>query len=334
MKEHLNTQPLISVVMATYNGEKFIAEAIQSILDQTYKNFEFLIVDDGSTDRTQEIIRGFRDHRIRYIKKEANTGIADSLNKGIAQAQGTYIARMDDDDVSFPHRLERQLEVFANDNQIIFCGTSVEDINGKTLGTPSQHEDISLKLVFSNPIFHPTVMIPREILLLERYNPNAVPSEDYDLWSRLIFKGKFHQLEEALLYCRIHQTSVTANRRKEQLVRNIPIAQYIHKKLGILTHPEQDDLLRAFTEHDYTINGIELRSLVSWFEKLKKGNADKRIFDKEKFDSLSQRQLEGFLISYFINRKIVEKIGPFIFLPIKYKIKILNYYLKKNKEVT
>ena len=121
------SSPMISVVMPTFNGEKFIKEAIESILNQTFNDFEFIIVNDGSIDNTEKIIQSFSDKRIVYVKKEQNSGISDTLNLGISLAKGKYIARMDDDDISIPNRFERQLEVFASDLKIIVCG-SVADI--------------------------------------------------------------------------------------------------------------------------------------------------------------------------------------------------------------
>ena len=103
------SKPLVSVLMAVYNGEKYLLEAIESILNQTYTNFEFLIINDGSTDSTEEIILSYSDQRIRYIKNEQNLKLIASLNKGLDLAKGKYIARMDADDISLPDRLEKQV---------------------------------------------------------------------------------------------------------------------------------------------------------------------------------------------------------------------------------
>ena len=137
--------------MPTYNGEKYIEEAIQSVLDQTFTNFEFLIIDDGSTDNTAAIINSFKDERITYIKKHANTGIAHSLNLGIDKAKGKFIARMDDDDVSMPTRFEKQIEIFNIKPEIIVCGSSVYSDNNKLFKVSQNHELVKIQLLFYNP---------------------------------------------------------------------------------------------------------------------------------------------------------------------------------------
>ncbi|TNE70794.1 glycosyltransferase family 2 protein, partial [bacterium] len=114
--------PVITCLMSVYNGEEFLREAMDSILDQTYTNFEFLIINDGSTDDTVPIIESYDDPRIRLIHNEVNIGLTKSLNKGIGLAKGEYIARMDADDISLPERFERQIEVLLN-SKIDICGT-------------------------------------------------------------------------------------------------------------------------------------------------------------------------------------------------------------------
>lgn len=315
--------------MATYNGERFIAEAIDSILNQTFTNFEFIIVDDGSTDTTAQIIHSYNDERIVYIKKDFNSGIADSLNIGIDKARGKYIARMDDDDVSMPNRFEVQLEIFNTNRKVIFCGSNVSGNDGKPLRTPKEHESIFLELLFRNPIFHPTVLIKRDIMLAEKYNPKSVPSEDYDLWSRLIFRGEFHQIQTPLLFCRIHQTSVTARRRSEQLQRNILIAKFMFHKLGFDSLKQHDFYLKAFVSHDYSISAVALKGLISWFRSLKDLNSEKGIFPTEQFNTESDKHLNRFLISYFTNQPFSKKIMPFLRIHSTCKVFIFNYYFKK-----
>lgn len=322
-------KPLISVVMATYNGQSFIKEAIQSVLDQTITDFEFIIIDDGSTDETQQIVLAFNDDRIQYIKKEHNSGISDSLNIGISLAKGKYIARMDDDDVCLPIRFEKQLEVFNTYRGLVFCGSNVLDNDSKPLRTPEKHEDIQLELLFRNPIFHPTALILKDVLLKHKYNVESVPSEDYDLWSRLIFEGDFYQLQEPLLYCRIHQTSVTATRRHEQLSKNIDITKYMFKHIGFDLLEGHDENVSIFARHDYTISGKQLSGLMKWLEGLKKVNKDNEKFQIGKFNTMVDVNLKRYLFSFFTNQKIGKKIAPFLHLKLKHKIYVISFYLNK-----
>ena len=321
--------PLVSVVMATYNGEQFIKEAIASVLEQTLKDFEFIIVDDGSTDTTAQIINTFEDNRIQYLKKEKNSGIADSLNLGISRAKGNYIARMDDDDVCMPNRFKEQLKILEKNSGIILCGTGVNLIDGKTKMNPEHSKDIKMQMLFSNAITHPTVMIRKEALIGYKYKPNKVPSEDYDLWSRLIWKGEFYNIQTPLLFYRYLKTSETSTRRQDQLQLNVSISKFMFEKAGFIDLPNSNENIRIFASRDYSISGKQLRGLIKWFEDLKTFKANNNKFPSEKFNILVNVNLEQFLISFFTNQRIINKIKPFFNLNFYNKKLILNYYFNK-----
>ena len=323
-------KPFISVVMATYNGELFIDEAIQSVLDQSYENFEFIIVDDGSTDRTAHHIASFNDDRILYFKKENNTGIADSLNIGISKAKGKYIARMDDDDVCMPNRFKEQIAVLEENSNIMLCASNVLLINAdKHNHEHENHEDLKMKLLFNNAIVHPTVMLRKDVLLKHLYRKEKVPSEDYDLWSRLIWEGEFYKIIEPLLFYRYRKLSETSRRRKEQLILNVEISKYMFDKIGFTQLDNNEENIRVFASRDYSISGKDLKGLINWFKSLKQTNINQGIFQIEKFNNLSDANLERFLIAYFTNRKLVKKIVPFFNLNRTNKKLILNYYFSK-----
>jgi len=325
--------PLVSVVMATYNGERFIKEAIQSVLDQTFSDFEFIIIDDGSTDSTEKKIHDFNDDRIVYIKKDINSGIADSLNLGISMAKGKYIARIDDDDVCLPNRLKEQVNFLDKHDDIILCATQVKsDQNDNIEQKPESHEDIKMQLLFGNAIVHPTVMIRKSILLKHNYNPDKVPSEDYDLWSRLICEGKFFKIEKPLLYYRYHKTSETSKRRKEQLLLNVGIAEFMFNKSGFKGIKNDDESIKALASHNYTISWKQLAQLIKWFDSLKRNNETEKIFHKEKFNELANTSLETFIIKFFANNSILKKIISFFYLNIDYKKIMLRYYINKWKK--
>lgn len=316
--------------MATYNGERFIKEAIDSILNQTFSDFEFIIVDDGSTDSTAQRVASYTDDRIIYIKKDSNSGIADSLNIGIAKAKGHYIARMDDDDVALPNRLMLQLEAFDNNDTLIVCGSNVWLQDGaKERVNPETHEAIQLQMLFENPITHPSVMITKAVLLKHPYDSEKVPSEDYDLWSRLLFEGEFYNIQQPLLYYRYHKQSETSMRRNEQLQLSVSIVDFMFKKLGFDVLEYHDYNLKAFVSHDYSINASNLKNLVSWFKSLKALNAHKKVFSTQLFNKVADKHLDKFLISYFTNRSVSKKVMPFFKIAYTHKLVVLNYYLKK-----
>lgn len=214
----MSENPMISVVMSVYNAEKYLDEAIESILNQTYKDFEFIIINDGATDKSLEIIEKYKnqDDRIVLISRE-NRGLIASLNEGIEKARGKYIARMDADDISLPKRFEEQVEFMESEN-IDICGGNYLSINsdGSLFSlnlTPQSHELCTLSLVSKVPFAHPTVMIRKEFLekySLEYGQSNFQKAEDLDLWLRMHEKGaKFGNISELILKYRIIDNSLS-----------------------------------------------------------------------------------------------------------------------------
>ena len=212
--------PKISVLMPVYNCELYIKEAVDSILNQTYRNFEFLIIDDASTDSTVSIIKQFNDSRIQLIEKPKNSGYTNSLNLGLGIAKGEFIARMDGDDISLPERFAKQISIFEANPEIILCGTLLSIIGeNKIINLPENHEDIKLALLRGNSIAHPSVMF-RNLNAKGfsiSYDLTKEPAEDYDLWVRLLAVGKFHNLQEVLLQYRVHINQVSKKRETQQV---------------------------------------------------------------------------------------------------------------------
>ena len=181
-----NNNIYISVVLCTYNDEKYIRKSIESILNQTYRYFELIIIDDGSTDNTNKIIKEFNDSRIKFIEKK-NTGLIDSLNYGFSICKYEWVARMDGDDIAFSNRFETQIKYISEDvavigSQIVYIDEN-DNIIGKT-HIPVNHKEI-LKRVLNirAPIVHPTVMIKKELFhKIGGYDMYIRHSEDYDLW--------------------------------------------------------------------------------------------------------------------------------------------------------
>ena len=210
-------RPLISVLMSVYNGEKYLREAIESILAQTFADFEFLIINDGSTDSSRDIILSYSDARIRLIDNEEKIGLTKSLNKGISLARGKYIARMDADDISMPERIEKQVGYMdiAEDYVLVGAGAYLIDANGNEIGRldrPFTHEEILGHIFFFNPVIHPSVMFRKApILKIGGYNPDIQKAQDYDLWLRLVdFNMKFCNLPSLLIKHREHEYSIEA----------------------------------------------------------------------------------------------------------------------------
>jgi len=207
-------KPKVTVLMPVYNGEKYLNEAIESILNQTYKDFEFLIINDGSTDNSVKIIESYNDPRIHLVHNEKNLKLIASLNKGLNIAKGEYIARMDCDDVSLPDRLLKQVQYLDNhpDVGVLGCGTKNVDENLNTISEPERpltYLQNKWKLLFSSTLMHPSVMYRKELILkYGGYSHEFIHAEDYDLWSRLIDFAIIHQIPEILVYLRKHSQNI------------------------------------------------------------------------------------------------------------------------------
>ena len=202
--------------MPVYNGEKYLREAIESILGQFFGDFEFIIINDGSTDSTETIIKSFNDDRIVYINNPNNLGLSKSLNIGIRAAKGKYIARMDADDISLPERFEKQIEFLEKNLEISIVGTAAKLIDEnrcvlKIICRPKTHFEIKWQSLFSTPMFHPTIMARVNVLKENLFDEKLFNSEDYELWSRLLFttSTRFTNMSEALLLYRVYKNSFT-----------------------------------------------------------------------------------------------------------------------------
>ena len=214
--------PLVSVLMPVYNAQKYLAQAIESILSQTYSHFELVIIDDGSTDGSADIIRSFHDKRIVFVENPGNLKIIATLNRGIDLCRGKYIARMDADDVSMPDRLEKQVRYMEQNPQVALCGSWVRLTNadGKVTGrvrNVAVPEQVKISLLFSVPFVHPSVMMRAEIIKEFRYSPHALHCEDYDLWLRLAAQNyPMTNIPEYLLHYRWHSENISQEKNEEQ----------------------------------------------------------------------------------------------------------------------
>jgi glycosyltransferase involved in cell wall biosynthesis len=206
----------ITVLMSVYNGEKYLREAIDSILNQTFTDFEFLIINDGSTDSSRDIILSYRDPRIRLVDNERNIGLTKSLNRGLNVARGEYIARIDADDISMPNRLDVQYNYMKDDPNLAICASSYEQIDEnenslKIIEGYLECEQLYYFHTFANWLAHSSIMFKKSIALqVNGYDDKLIRAQDYDLWYRISRMGKVIQIDEVLLKLRIHQENISS----------------------------------------------------------------------------------------------------------------------------
>lgn len=211
--------------MSVYNGERYLEEAIESILAQTFRDFELLIVDDGSTDKSAKILAGAasRDVRIRIVTNPSNIGLTRSLNKALAEARGTLIARMDADDIALPERLERQIAFLQNNPEVGVVGTAYRFINGRgeTIGEKvilGDNRLIQRVLIRFNPFLHSSVMIRKGLLdRIGGYDERYKKAQDYDLWMRLAPLCHFANLPEVLMKKRFTLDMISYTQERKQI---------------------------------------------------------------------------------------------------------------------
>jgi glycosyltransferase involved in cell wall biosynthesis len=244
----------VTVLMPVYNGEKYLIEAIDSVLEQSFTNFELLIVNDGSTDKTEEILRSYKDERLRYIN-QANAGVSAALNTGLKQARGNYIARFDADDVCYPKRLELQFSFMETYPDFIMIGSDADYMSeeGEFLftykNTGYSNEEINEHLEVYCPFIHSSVFYVKQAVLdCGLYNVNAHSFEDYFLWIHLIKLGKVCNFKEPLIKVRFNASSVTVDEKDREAV----FVEIKKKalKTGTITDAEGSLLLKSIKRLD------------------------------------------------------------------------------------
>lgn len=233
--------PLVSVIMSVYNGERYLQRAVESILAQTYKNIELIVFDDGSTDNTFAILKRFKEQNqnIHLQRLKKNIGLTNSLNKAIELSNGTYIARMDADDISLPKRLEKQVDYLERNPQVIAVGTAfklIDDYGGliKQYQFSNQHHILKWNLLFFNPICHPSVVMRASSLkLLGGYHSQYQRAQDYELWWRMSIIGELSNLTEELFIMRQHKRRVTTQYQDSQMeYAAMAVRQNLYALLG------------------------------------------------------------------------------------------------------
>lgn len=270
MNSLIKMVPKITVLMPVYNCELYIKEAIDSILNQTFGDFEFLIIDDASTDGTIDIIKQFTDPRIKLIIKEVNQGVSSAVNDGLKLAKGKYIARMDGDDIAIKERFEKQMKVLESHPEIFICGSLVQYLGGSNsiISYKETHDEIISELLIFCSICMGSSMFRRNELGAYFYDENKNSGEDYDFWTKVAWLGQMYNIQEVLLLYRVHPKQASIAHKQQQILDDIKIRLYLFKKVKYDTIKYPDDLISKMLLLNQAITIKEFNLFLDWIKEL------------------------------------------------------------------
>ncbi|RKD12408.1 hypothetical protein BCY91_12215 [Pelobium manganitolerans] len=280
---------LVSVIMPVYNASAYLEEAITSILDQSYQNFEFIIINDGSKDDTVEIIKRFDDARIKLIDEKENKGYTYRLNQGIVLSEGEFIARMDADDISLRERFAKQVEFLQNNRSVVVCGTALEIIGNANYYinwvTDFDSEDLKIALLYQNGICHPSVMMrnPKHLQSGIFYNSEFEPAEDYEYWVRLSRKYKIANLPDLLIKYRAYDGQVSQQHNALQETQKVRIIKTQLADLGLNPTSAQLNIHRRIFNAAVVVSADYLPKVKEWLSILAKANQAMQQYPEPKF---------------------------------------------------
>ncbi len=309
----------VTVLMPVFNGARYLRQAIDSILNQTYRDLEFLIVNDGSEDPTQEIIESYRDPRIRVIHHLKNQGLACSLNEGMDLARGEYIARMDADDVSLPHRLSTQGAFMDEHAEVDVCGSFVKYIRNESPRLfsenkrPVEHQAICARLFVECCISHPTVIMRRSSFKKHHlyYDRAFEFCEDYELFVRAKGKLHFHNIPKALLYYRVHDDNISSKLYSSDQQRVLTKLVWCKQLLDLGITPTQEERelhctilnLGLVNLDDNGFNREWAARVEEWLNNLLEANQRTKVYQEELFSALIEELRNCFYLNYFYTTK-------------------------------
>ena len=294
----MNESPKVTVVIPVYNREKYLGDAIDSILSQTFTDFELLVIDDGSTDRTKEVMQSYHDPRMRLVCNETNEGIPRTRNKGIQLARGEYLAFLDSDDWAYPERLVKQVAFLDSHSDYVAVGAWIEwmDEEGRYLRRgkrkPVLPDDIAAQRLFQQGIENSTSMARTVVLWEYGHREEYDVGEDFDLWARIAAKHKLATLPEVLLCRRIHAGQIT--QEKAYRIKDTLLAIYASqlRALGVAftdTDLDRHFLLRSMRKLKFAPDLMYMDWAETWLLRLQEANQRARCYPEPAFSELLGR---------------------------------------------
>ena len=298
----------ITILMSVYNGERFLKETIDSVLAQSYSDFIFLIINDGSTDRSAEIICSYSDKRIVYHENEKNIGLVETLNKGIEMVDTEFLARMDADDLWHPTKLEIQIQLLDSRPDVGLCGTSIRKFGAfeGDFSFPIENEGLKVGFLFYCCMSHPSVVFRMSFLKESslRYKADYFPAEDYKMWTDCLEKTQIYNIPEILVYYRQHNNQITQDSNILQLEKTNQVRlEMLNRISSEFTQEEKMFHLETFVRQ--RIKSVsDYKKCVSWKKILQVKNKENayyiqaHLLDVE-LDKYIQSAYKTYVLSYY-----------------------------------
>jgi len=328
-------RPKVSVIMPIYNGEAFLTQAINSILTQSFTNFEFIIINDASTDSTGQILADFakKDSRIFVITNSTNLKIARSLNRGIEIAKGEYIARMDADDISLPHRLEKQVIFMDTHPEIGVSGTWMTIYGTQEVWAPPLFDDnIKANLFFESCLYHPTIIMQKKVINIADYDHEMLPAEDYNFWTKLAIHGdvKFANISEPLLEYRTCPQGTKQVYKLEQMVHANQVRKKLLAHIGLEPTKSEFDYHIALSYHEKAKDHDSLINCSKWLQKLQVANKKRQFVNSDILATECAERLKTYGDNLFFLNRLKNAIAPPQSLRRKVSLRIKNRIIGNN----
>lgn len=294
--------PKVTVLMPTYNVAPYVKKAVESVLRQTFSDFELLVIDDCSTDDTLDVVRGLDDPRIKIVKNEHNLGLAENLNRGLSLITTPYVARMDGDDIALPHWLEREMDYLESHPDVGVCGGGGERFGAVSsiIRFPEEHEDIAVNLLFQCTIIVPTYRMSLYHEQGLRYRADAFPAEDYCFWSEVCAVTRLHNIDDTLFRYRMHARQICSSLKEEQRGKVAEVQKRMLAHIQGLTAEEMDYFTGPFLEKIESV--ADWRQRCAFAQKLLSLNGTKGFFNAKALKKQLMFHLRQRLYSTIVER--------------------------------
>ncbi|GIM30258.1 glycosyl transferase [Clostridium polyendosporum] len=306
-------KPKVTIFMPVYNSEEFISETVESILSQTFTDYEFLIVDDGSTDKTLDIIERYNDPRIKVVKNEKNMGLPYTRNLGLQLSRGEYFALIDADDICYKDRIKTQVDFLDNNDNVGVVSTHVKVFGKMSIkdnirlhaffNKKLNSEEIKAKLIFSNFISNPSAMIRKSVLIENniKYRAEYSSGQDYGLWIDLLTKTNFHIISKKLLKYRFGHGNVTQKSKSKREAIHKILSKQLFENINLSYNEDDINALTTIMLKNKDVNNItDLENIYALLEKLCNHNIENGIFN----NSLLMKEIQMQRYYFFVNAKL------------------------------